>query len=270
VNMTSLIGVEWRERYADILGLPSWVSALLIAWIVSMVSMPIFIWTFGPQAIPAVASLTVVLQALAVLSVLLKSVSWSYVVRLTLTVVFVAWFIEWAGSQTGLLFGRYDYTNLFRPQVLHVPALIPLAWLMMLPPAWAVGQILASRPSGIAFVLVSALAFTAWDLFLDPQMVAWGAWVWQEPGGYFGIPWHNYGGWFLSAALLTVLARPPMVPHLPLLLIYTVTWALQTVGLGLFWGMPGPALWGFLVMGAFVVLSWRSVRKPAISKGLIT
>jgi hypothetical protein len=52
--------------------------------------------------------------------------------------------------------------------------LVPLAWLMMLPPAWAVARLVAGGP-GIAFILTAALAFTAWDLFLDPQMVAWGA-----------------------------------------------------------------------------------------------
>src|SRR5690606_41755819 len=32
----------------------------------------------------------------------------------------------------------------------------------------------------IKFILVSALALTVWDLFLDPQMVAWGFWIWER------------------------------------------------------------------------------------------
>jgi hypothetical protein len=108
------------------------------------------------------------------------------------------------------------------------------------------------------FVGVSALAFTAWDLFLDPQMVAWGFWVWAEPGGYFGIPWINFVGWAGSAALLTFLARPLSPSIRPLLVIYTVTWLLQTVGQWLFWPMPGPALCGFVAMGIFVLLAWRA------------
>jgi putative membrane protein len=141
-----------------------------------------------------------------------------------------------------------------------VPLLIPLAWLMMLPPAWAVGSWLSGTDRGLRFVLVSAGAFTAWDLFLDPQMVAWGYWQWATPGGYFGIPWLNFGGWFLSSALITLVARPSALPIKPLLLIYIITWLLQSIGQALFWAMPGPALVGFLVMGSFVLLTIRRGR----------
>ena len=44
---------------------------------------------------------------------------------------------------------------------LLLPLLVPLAWLMMLPPAWAVSQRITGRVSGVAFVAVSALAFTS-------------------------------------------------------------------------------------------------------------
>jgi putative membrane protein len=135
--------------------------------------------------------------------------------------------------------------------------LIPLAWLMMLPAAWAVASVITDSHRGWRFVLVSALALTAWDCFLDPQMVSWGYWVWATPGGYFGIPWINFAGWALSAGLLTLLARPLPLPIPPLLAIYTITWALQSTGQLFFWQMPGPALSGFIAMGLFVCLAWR-------------
>jgi hypothetical protein len=40
-------------------------------------------------------------------------------------------------------------------------------------------------------------------------------------------------------------------------MIYTLTWILQVVGLGIFWGQPGPALIGFVAMGAWVILFWK-------------
>jgi putative membrane protein len=50
-----------------------------------------------------------------------------------------------------------------------------------------------------------------------------GCWVWDQPGGYFGIPWQNYAGWLLSAAVMTALAAPLNVPApfptAPLLLV---------------------------------------------------
>ena len=86
-------------------------------------------------------------------------------------------------------------------------------------------------------------------------MVGWGYWVWAEPGGYFGIPWSNFFGWFVAAALITLIVRPQPLPAGPLLAVYTVTWLLQTGGQTIFWQMPGPALCGFVGMGVFVVLS---------------
>ncbi len=187
--------------------------------------------------------------------------------RATLIVFAGAWLIEWAGSKTGFIFGTYDYTNLFRPQLAGVPSIVPLAWLMMLPPAWAVSQALTRRTAGVAFLLASAVAFTAWDLFLDPQMVAWGAWVWPDGGGYFDIPWHNFAGWIAGALLLTALVRPRAVPVRPLLVVYSLTWALQSIGLGFFWQLPGPALCGFLVMGALMIAAWLSLHRTSRAAG---
>ena len=141
-----------------------------------------------------------------------------------------------------------------------MPLLVPLAWLMMLPPAWAVAQRITGRVSGVAFVAVSALAFTAWDFYLDPQMVHWGLWVWDVSGPYFGIPLANFAGWLLISALITALARPPALPQTPLIVIYALVWLIEAIGQVFFWGLRGPALFGFIGMGVFVALAWRAKR----------
>lgn len=97
---------------------------------------------------------------------------------------------------------------------------------------------------------------TAWDLFLDPQMVAWGLWVWTQPGGYFDIPWINFLGWLLASALITAVVRPGPLPTRPLMLIYGITWLLESLGLLFFWGLPGPALVGFAGMGSLLWLAF--------------
>jgi putative membrane protein len=182
-----------------------------------------------------------------------------------LMIFFLGWAAEALGSRTGFPFGAYSYTNTLQPQILGVPLQIPLGWLMMLPPSWAVakatGNRIRSRWQFPAFVLLSALAMTAWDLMMDPMMVSWGMWEWQSAGVYFGIPWSNYLGWLLVAALITAVARPQNLPIAPLLLIYTLTWLLEMGGLLLFWDLPGPALVGGLAMGALSVLGWRSFIK---------
>ncbi len=229
---------------------------LLIAWLVCMISMPIAQWLLGDRALLAGVILSVVLQASLSVLLVSQAAGWKRTTLLVATVVVVAWASEALGSKTGFPFGAYHYTDRLQPQLLGVPLLIPLAWLMMLPPAWAVAQRITGRASGIAFIAVSALAFTAWDLFLDPQMVNWGLWAWDQPGQYFGIPLINYAGWLLVSGLITALARPPALPARPLLIVYTLTWLIETVGLILFWALYGPAAVGFVGMGLFVWLAW--------------
>ncbi len=233
---------------------------LLAGWIVSMVLLPIARWLYGDDAIPAGVALSTVLQAGTVLALLSATWGAARIVRLVVLVVSAAWAVEFVGSQTGFPFGVYHYTERLQPQLGDVPLLIPFAWLMMLPPAWAVGSLVAGGSRGWRFVSASALAFTAWDLFLDPQMVTWNIWQWGQPGGYFGIPWVNFAGWLLAAALLTVLVRPASLPLRPLLGIYAITWALETIGQLFFWNLPGPALAGCVGMGLMLALALRAGR----------
>jgi uncharacterized membrane protein len=229
--------------------------ASLVVWVLTMLSMPVIGWTLGTDTMRRSMSAGVLVQVLAVLIILYDA--WG-IRRLLFTfgiVAGLAYCAELLGSSTGIPFGKYYYTGLLQPQLAGVPLLIPLAWMMMLPPAWATGYLITQRSGrSLMFIAVSALAFTAWDLFLDPQMVAWDFWRWQEPGIYFGIPLSNYAGWVIVSAGLSLIANPRDLPAGPLFLVYALTWMLQTIGQGIFWGQPGPALFGFLGAGLFILL----------------
>lgn len=228
---------------------------LVGAWVLTMISIPIMRWVIGDSVLHWGVIASVLLQAAAVLAVAQAGWGTRETLHMLALVLPLAWLVERVGSTTGIPFGAYHYTEALAPLLGGVPLIIPVAWLMMLPAAWAVAAAITGAQSGWRFVAVSAAAFTAWDFFLDPQMVHWGYWVWHEPGGYFGIPWVNFSGWLLASALITWLVRPKPLPQAPLIAIYTITWLLQSVGQALFWNMPGPALVGFFTMGFFVVLS---------------
>ena len=228
---------------------------LIALWALTMISIPIIRWVVGDAVLHWSVIANVLLQVAAVLAVLVAHLGWRATLRIVAIVVPLAWLVEYIGSTTGIPFGAYHYTAALAPHLGGVPLVIPFAWLMMLPPAWAVAQHLTGATNTWRFVLVAAAAFTVWDLFLDPQMVGWGYWVWDQPGGYFGIPWVNFLGWLIASALITVAVRPPLLPFAPLFAIYVITWFLQSFGQFFFWQMPGPALVGFVGMGAFVVLS---------------
>lgn len=240
---------------------------LIVLWALAMIALPILKWTFGSDVIPAAVTFALLIQFTAVIIILVTS--WG--VALTARVFFIVGLFTWAaeaiGSKTGFPFGIYDYTDALQPQVMDVPLLIPLAWFMMLPCAWAIAQLIAAPWHGriyypATYAAIAGAAITAWDLFLDPQMVEWGFWRWSANnpdtlGSYFGIPWANFAGWFLTAALATALVRPDRhtVPVMPLLLIYGITWFLESIGLAIFWGQPGPALIGCVSMGLLLAFS---------------
>jgi len=234
------------------------VGVMLAAWVIAMLSIPAAERLYGEAGLRSGVTAAVILQASTVLLILYyawgaRRTAWTAVV-----VIVLAWGAEAIGSATGVPFGAYAYTDKLQPQLARVPLVVALAWLTMLPSAWAVAYCVTGSTRGPAFVLLSALAFTVWDLFVDPQMAAWGLWAWEQPSGYFGTPWANYLGWLLVSALMTTLARPRKLPVGPLLLIYAATWALETVGLLTFWGLLGPALAGFMGMGGMLLWAWRA------------
>ncbi len=251
---------DWPKSWTR-QGWPSLWLALLVLWLLVWIVTPIAGWTWGDDVIPLLASLGVLAQAAVSMVALARAWPLSRMMRAAVIVLSLTWAVEAIGAATGVPFGHYDYTDALQPQLLGVPLLIPLAWLMMLPPAWAVSATLRPVADGgrgrLRFAALSGAAFTAWDLYLDPQMVAHGLWEWEHPGGYFGIPWVNFLGWWATATALTWLVNPRDLPRRPLLIVYTLVWLFQAVGLGIMWEQPGPALVGLLGMGVWALAAWR-------------
>ncbi|MBK8134421.1 MAG: carotenoid biosynthesis protein [Chloroflexi bacterium] len=231
-----------------------------------MIALPIARWIWGDSVIPAMSTASTVFQCLAVLVVLLKTWHLPRLVPAVALTAILTWSAEFLGHTTGFPFGDYSYSGLLQPQLLDVPLLIPLAWLMMLGPSWAVsyavlGDKVRTRRDWVLFAALTGLAMTAWDLYLDPQMVGWGFWTWEQSGPYFGIPLSNFAGWFAVAGLVTLCIRPPRLSIGPLLLVYAVVWAFQAIGLAVFWEQPGPALFGFVGMGAVMGIAGYRARR---------
>lgn len=180
--------------------------------------------------------------------------------------------VERIGTRTGVPFGRYHYTDALRPQVAGVPAIVPLAWFAMAVPAReSASAALGNRSAPLARVALGSAALTAWDLFLDPQMVGEGYWRWRRRGAYRGIPATNFLGWFVTGlgvmALLEVLLPPDEEPPDPYLVGgYAYMGAMETVGFAAFFRDPLVALVGgagmLPVAGQAVrrLLDWRHWR----------
>ena len=157
---------------------------------------------------------------------------------------------EVLGTRSGRVFGRYAYTGRLAPAVRGVPLLVPVAWYAMAVPARAVaGRALGSRATPVGRVALGAAALTAWDLFLDPQMTADGAWRWAGPGRYRGIPATNFLGWFVvSAGVMCALEATSASDDVAHVATYGTLGAMETVAFSTFWRDPVVAVAGGLAM----------------------
>ncbi|KRE29937.1 hypothetical protein ASG82_25715 [Mycobacterium sp. Soil538] len=168
---------------------------------------------------------------------------------------------ESVGVATGWPFGHYSYTGTLGPELVGVPVIVPMAWVMMAWPALVVGRTLVRR--GPAVVAVAAYALTAWDVFLDPQMVAAGHWTWLDPHPTLplipDIPLSNYAGWLLvSLVMMTALhlLLPPSrasTPSWPAAALYLWVYFSSAMAHAVFFGLPGSALTGGVLMGVVAV-----------------
>ena len=233
--------------------------ALLGVLILTQISYPLT----GDGTRAALTVLTVVLGYLLSVSHALQTRGVRAAGALIATTTLFGFAVEAVGVATGFPFGTYDYSGRLGPKLLGVPLIIPLAWTWMAWPAWLAALRLAR--SGPARIVLAAAGLAAWDLFLDPQMVAEGYWSWRSPTpalpGVPGVPIGNYLGWLGFALLLMTVLAAAAGPRAavatnedaPMLALWFWTYASCVLAHAVFLGLPASALWGGVVMGAVVL-----------------
>jgi len=198
-------------------------------------------------------------------------VAWT--VRLFLVVVVGAFAAEALGVATGFPFGDYSYARSLGPLVAGVPLLVPLAWLMMAYPCLVMARLMVAKHVAVGAnwsrtvwtAAIAGGAMASWDVFLDPQMVQAGHWIWRHPApglpGTDGVPLTNLGGWLLAAVLLMLVLQVALPVHdgptdrfalvTPAVLLGW-TWVGGVIGNAVFFDRPWVALWGGVLLGVFV------------------
>lgn len=118
---------------------------------------------------------------------------------------------ELLGTGYGIPFGAYHYTPLLGAEWMgRVPIVIPLSWFTMSLASYgiarrALGTSVGTSPGGrpAARILFASLLLLCWDLALDPAMShATLYWVWGAHGPYYGMPWSNLAGWYVTGIVL--------------------------------------------------------------------
>jgi putative membrane protein len=234
-------------------------SALLAALVLTQICYPL---TGGPVRAGFTVA-TVLIGYLLSVSHALLTRGWRTAAALVATATLGGFAVEAVGVATGFPFGTYDYSGQLGPKILGVPLIIPLAWTWMAWPAWLAALRLAR--GRVARIALAAVGLAAWDLFLDPQMVAEGYWRWRDATpalpGVPGIPVGNYLGWLgfalvlmaCLAALAGRAASEPSAADRPMIALWLWTYASSVLAHAVFLGLPASAAWGGVVMGAVVL-----------------
>jgi putative membrane protein len=120
--------------------------------------------------------------------------------------------VEVLGVRLAVPFGEYAYTAVLRPQFLGVPLVIAFAWMVLV--AYVKQMLLFFNLRFWVELTIASAWMTAIDLLIDPLAVnKLGYWQWARTGSYYGIPVHNFAGWFLASLLIFAIFRRGWKPN---------------------------------------------------------
>lgn len=136
----------------------------------------------------------------------------------------IGFIAEVLGTNSGIPFGKYYYTDFLGEKFLGVPVVVPLVWFVIsyLSYSIVVGNKGKSRDnSGRAkliakIALLAAFGAVSWDFMIDPMFSAYGYWVWTRQflplPELDGIPLTNFLGWFLLVAVMVFICLSILSP----------------------------------------------------------
>ena len=115
--------------------------------------------------------------------------------------------IEIIGTQTGLLFGSYQYGSILGPAIVKVPLIIGINWLIVVYCCGSAMQWLlhktfpasaTSHPKPllqtISIIVDGALLAVLFDWIMEPVAIQLGFWTWAGDGS---VPLYNYVCWWV-------------------------------------------------------------------------
>ena len=126
--------------------------------------------------------------------------------------------IEVLGVNTGLLFGRYNYSDILGIKVFNVPLIIGINWFIIIYCAGMVTQAyenfmikkineqgiaINKRMKLVSFIIDASFLSLLFDWVMEPVASKLGYWQWQNDE----IPFFNYVSWMIAGALLLWLFR---------------------------------------------------------------
>jgi len=135
---------------------------------------------------------------------------WSGIITFLVMCLVVSNLLENTSILTGFPFGHYYYTSDLGPKLFLVPLIIGPAYFGTGYLAWVLATVLIGevRPKESWFTtftvpFIASFMMVAWDLGMDPtSSTIRHSWIWEQGGGYFGVPLTNFLGWFFTVYVI--------------------------------------------------------------------
>jgi uncharacterized membrane protein len=198
---------------------------------------------------------------------------WRIAFRFAAATIILAYLIERFGVRTGVIFGHYTYTGLLVPRLPGgVPLPIACAWLLSALGAVAIARRIAPFAAAPIVITVAALLSALLDACIEPTAAfIKGYWRWQEGGIYYGVPAHNFLGWFvaglvINAVVLAIVWRGgSLALDIIPMTLFEATVAMFAI-IALFRGYPLATLIGAIVCVGTLLPIIRAAHRPDGSK----
>lgn len=122
----------------------------------------------------------------------------------------VSFFYEALSIATGFPYSSYHYSELLGPQLLGFPIMVMIGYGVVAYVFWTVAETIVGKfntklsGANLVFIpIVASFLATAWDFVMDPiGATVFEAYIWENHGPYFGIPFSNFLGWYLCTYTL--------------------------------------------------------------------
>lgn len=123
---------------------------------------------------------------------------------------------ELLGTSTGFPFGEYRYLSGLGYKIADlVPFTIPLSWFYVGFCTYLIARVgleslsLPTWLRSVGAISIGSLLLTFWDFVLDPAMSQTDVpfWIWEQPGAFFGMPYQNFAGWFITGVVFMSVAH---------------------------------------------------------------
>lgn len=220
-----------------------------------------------PDRFAWTASVIIALNGIVVLLSELRAVPPRRALGVFAVLVAALFLVEYVGSQTGVPFGSYAYTETLGLTIVGVPPVIAIAWYGTVIAGWRIAQaaVGGSRPGAAAFL--AGLLAVGLDVVLEPVAATVERyWLWE--GGT--VPLQNYLSWFVFAALAALVVRritpgvPPPGSVKTAVLVLSMQWSLFVLT-GLVHGeiLPVLASAGIIVLAAVLARIHRATQEAA-------